>query len=140
MKTRLDQSAGRRANCPEMRSWPLGQAIRLAVLCLAVWAVGPRAVAQTPAGIDIQMYAGLTITGTVGTVYSIEYVTDLAQGIGTQEARHGHPREPTGGCDGRVGLACCWQHGQQRHNRCGEHAGAKGPAARRLIESCFHSS
>ena len=50
-----------------------------AVLCLAVWAVGPRAVAQTPAGLDLQLYAGLTITGAVGTVYSIEYVTDLAQ-------------------------------------------------------------
>ena len=49
------------------------------VLGLAVWAVGPRAVAQTPAGLDIQMYAGLTITGAVGTVYSMEYVTDLAQ-------------------------------------------------------------
>jgi formylglycine-generating enzyme required for sulfatase activity len=39
----------------------------------------PRAVAQTPAGLDLQLYAGLTITGTVGTVYSVEYVTDLAQ-------------------------------------------------------------
>jgi len=28
---------------------------------------------------DMQLYAGLTITGAVGTVYSIEYVTDLAQ-------------------------------------------------------------
>jgi formylglycine-generating enzyme required for sulfatase activity len=27
----------------------------------------------------VQTYAGLTVTGTVGTVYSIEYVTDLAQ-------------------------------------------------------------
>ena len=34
--------------------------------------------AQTPAELDIQLYAGLTITGAVGTVYSIEYVTDLA--------------------------------------------------------------
>jgi formylglycine-generating enzyme required for sulfatase activity len=49
------------------------------LLCLAVWAVGPRAVAQTPAELEIQLYAGLTITGAVGTVYSIEYVTDLAQ-------------------------------------------------------------
>jgi formylglycine-generating enzyme required for sulfatase activity len=51
----------------------------LSVLSLAVWAVAPRAVAQTPAGLAIQTYAGLTITGAVGTVYSIEYVTDLAQ-------------------------------------------------------------
>jgi len=35
--------------------------------------------AQTSAGLDIQMYAGLTITGTVGTVYSVDYITDLAQ-------------------------------------------------------------
>jgi formylglycine-generating enzyme required for sulfatase activity len=51
----------------------------LAALSLAVWAVGPRASAQTPAGLDLRLYAGLTITGAVGTVYSIEYVTDLAQ-------------------------------------------------------------
>jgi len=51
----------------------------LSVLGLAVWAVGPRATAQTPAGLDIQLYAGLSITGAVGTVYSIQYVTDLAQ-------------------------------------------------------------
>jgi formylglycine-generating enzyme required for sulfatase activity len=30
-----------------------------------------------PAGLAIQVYAGLTITGSVGTVYSVEYVTDL---------------------------------------------------------------
>ena len=35
--------------------------------------------AQTPTKLDIQLYAGLSITGAVGTVYSIEYVTDLAQ-------------------------------------------------------------
>ncbi|MBI3418181.1 MAG: formylglycine-generating enzyme family protein [Verrucomicrobia bacterium] len=51
----------------------------LSLLCLVVWAVGPRAVAQTAAGLDLQLYAGLTITGTVGIVYSVEYVTDLAQ-------------------------------------------------------------
>ena len=80
MKTHLEKSAdSHRANCPETKSWPLGQAIWLAVLCLAVWAVGPRASAQTPPGLDLQLYAGLTITGAVGTVYSIEYVTDLAQ-------------------------------------------------------------
>ena len=50
----------------------------LCFLCYAILAVGPRAVAQTPAELDIQPYAGLTITGTVGTVYSVEYVTDLA--------------------------------------------------------------
>jgi formylglycine-generating enzyme required for sulfatase activity len=51
----------------------------LAVLGLAFWALGHPAPAQTPAGLTIQTYAGLTITGAVGTVYSIEYVTDLAQ-------------------------------------------------------------
>lgn len=35
--------------------------------------------AQTPAELDIRTYAGLSITGAVGKVYSIEYVTDLAQ-------------------------------------------------------------
>ena len=46
---------------------------------LAVGVICPRLTAQTPAELAIQNYAGLTITGTVGTVYSIEYVTDLAQ-------------------------------------------------------------
>jgi formylglycine-generating enzyme required for sulfatase activity len=50
----------------------------LSLLCLTVWAAGPRTSAQTP-GLDLKLYAGLTITGAVGTVYSIEYVTDLAQ-------------------------------------------------------------
>jgi hypothetical protein len=44
----------------------------LPVLWLAVWAAGPRAAAQTPAGLNLQLYAGLTVTGAVGTVYSIE--------------------------------------------------------------------
>jgi hypothetical protein len=51
----------------------------LSVLGLAIWTVGPRATAQTPAGLDLQLYAGLTVTGAVGTVYQIQYVTDLAQ-------------------------------------------------------------
>lgn len=45
----------------------------------AGFALCPRAFAQTATGLDLQMYAGLTITGTVGTVYSVEYVTDLAR-------------------------------------------------------------
>jgi len=49
------------------------------VLGLVVWAVGPRAAAQTPAELGIEIQAGLSITGAVGTVYSVEYVTDLAQ-------------------------------------------------------------
>ena len=51
----------------------------VSVLCLAVWAVAPRAAAQAPAGLDLHLYAGLTIAGAIGTVYSVEYVTDLAQ-------------------------------------------------------------
>jgi len=36
-----------------------------------------RVLAQTEAELDVQTYAGLTVTGTVATVYSMEYVTDL---------------------------------------------------------------
>ena len=50
----------------------------LSLLGLAAWAVGPRASAQTPPVLNLQMYAGVTVTGAVGTVYSIEYVSDLA--------------------------------------------------------------
>ena len=49
------------------------------ILCWAALAVGPRASAQTPPGLSLQLYAGLSITGAVGTVYSVEYVADLAQ-------------------------------------------------------------
>lgn len=42
-------------------------------------AMVPWASAQTPPVLGLQLYAGLTITGAVGTVYSVEYVTDLAQ-------------------------------------------------------------
>jgi len=49
------------------------------VLGLATCAIVPRANAQSPAELGIQAYAGLTITGAVGTVYSIEYVTTLAE-------------------------------------------------------------
>jgi len=51
----------------------------LSILCGAALAVTPRAPAQTPPGLNLQLYAGLSITGVVGTVYSVEYVTDLAQ-------------------------------------------------------------
>jgi formylglycine-generating enzyme required for sulfatase activity len=51
----------------------------LSLLCLVFSPLVPRATAQTPAGLDIQIYAGLTITGAVGTVYSVEYVPDIAQ-------------------------------------------------------------
>lgn len=54
----------------------------LFVLGLAAWAVGPRASAQTPPSLGIQINAGcptLSLTGTVGTVYSIQYASDLTQ-------------------------------------------------------------
>jgi formylglycine-generating enzyme required for sulfatase activity len=51
----------------------------LFALGLATWPLTPRASAQTPAGLDLRLYAGLSITGAVATIYSIEYVTDLAQ-------------------------------------------------------------
>jgi len=39
----------------------------------------PRSAAQTPAEIGIDLYPGLTVTGEVGAVYSIEYTTDLSK-------------------------------------------------------------
>ena len=53
-------------------------ALTLAVGLIVEWSVDPGASAQTPAALNIQVYAGLTITGAVGTVYSIDYVTNLA--------------------------------------------------------------
>ncbi len=40
---------------------------------------GPGVFARAPARLEIQVYAGLSITGAVGTVYSVEFVPDLAQ-------------------------------------------------------------
>jgi len=51
----------------------------LSVLYWAILALGPQASAQTAPVLGAQLYAGLSITGAVGTVYSIQYVTDLAQ-------------------------------------------------------------
>jgi formylglycine-generating enzyme required for sulfatase activity len=50
----------------------------LFMLGLTAWAMGPRASAQTLPVLNLQLYAGLTVTGAVGTVYQIQYVTDLA--------------------------------------------------------------
>jgi formylglycine-generating enzyme required for sulfatase activity len=49
------------------------------ILFLSVLAAVLRVSAQTPAEVDLHLYAGLSITGAVGTVCSIEYVTDLGQ-------------------------------------------------------------
>ena len=53
----------------------------LSVLCLAVWAAAPRATAQSRPGLGLRFSAGqptLSLTGTVGTVYSIQYATGLS--------------------------------------------------------------
>lgn len=44
----------------------------------AVWAMPPLMLAQMPVELGIQLYAGLAVQGTVGRVYSIEYLTDLS--------------------------------------------------------------
>src|SRR5204862_2000643 len=49
------------------------------IVCWAALSVAPRTPAQTPPGLNLQLYAGLSITGAVGTVYSVEYLSDLAQ-------------------------------------------------------------
>jgi hypothetical protein len=76
MNNRVNQSAG------TLRPAETKAAI-LASLLLGVMALPlltpPRASAQTPPGLNLQLYAGLSITGAVGTVYSVEYVADLAQ-------------------------------------------------------------
>jgi formylglycine-generating enzyme required for sulfatase activity len=62
---------------------PKAKAARFASFLLGATALvlltPSRASAQTPPGLDLQLYAGLNITGTVGAVFSVEYVTDLAQ-------------------------------------------------------------
>src|ERR1041384_2152410 len=50
----------------------------LPILCWAALA-GHEASAQTPPALGVELYAGLSITGAVGAVYSVEYVTDVAQ-------------------------------------------------------------
>jgi hypothetical protein len=56
--------------------------MKLTTLILAAFAgcvIIPRSSAQTEPTLGINCYAGLSITGNVGTVYSVEYVTGLAQ-------------------------------------------------------------
>jgi formylglycine-generating enzyme required for sulfatase activity len=59
-----------------MRHIPLA-----AGLSSALFATVPWAVAQNEAELKLQTYAGLTVTGEIGKVYSIEYVTDLTDPI-----------------------------------------------------------
>jgi len=54
---------------------------KCALLCFTAWlgasAFVPRASAQIPVGLQIQLYAGLNITGTVGSLHAIQYATNL---------------------------------------------------------------
>lgn len=49
------------------------------VLGLMVWVSVTATSGQTPAGLGLQTYAGLTITGAVNAVYSIQCITNLTQ-------------------------------------------------------------
>jgi hypothetical protein len=57
--------------------------MKLAVILAVVVTLGctldPGVSAQTSQVLNAQIYAGLTIAGSVATVYSVEYVTDLTQ-------------------------------------------------------------
>ena len=53
-----------------------------ALLC----SVLPQCVAQVPPGLSLATYAGLTITGSVGRVYTVQYNTNLAQPDGWRGA------------------------------------------------------
>ena len=51
----------------------------LSILSLLFSAITPQISAQAPTELGIQTYAGLTITGAVGTVHAIQATADLAQ-------------------------------------------------------------
>src|SRR6266702_8597545 len=54
----------------------------LSVLWLIVWAVAPRAAGQTPPSLGLRFSAGhpsVSLTGEVGTAYSIQYAPGLSQ-------------------------------------------------------------
>jgi formylglycine-generating enzyme required for sulfatase activity len=51
------------------------------LLCLLAWAATPSAIAQTRPSLGLTFFGGqpaITLTGTTGTVYSIQYATDLS--------------------------------------------------------------
>src|SRR5205823_4847164 len=50
----------------------------LSLFCLLLGSFLPSAWAQTKTELNIQLHPALTISGTVGAVYSIEYVRDLS--------------------------------------------------------------
>jgi formylglycine-generating enzyme required for sulfatase activity len=76
MINRVNQSTGRIR--PAKTKAAILASLLLGALALPLL-TPPRASAQTPPGLNLQLYAGLSITGAVGAVYSVEYVTDLAQ-------------------------------------------------------------
>ena len=51
----------------------------LLAMGLVCSAVSLRVSAQTQSALGIQLYGGITITGVVGTVYAVQYATNLAQ-------------------------------------------------------------
>lgn len=55
------------------------QASRFLALFAGLLTTIVSAQAESPPIIGVQLYAGITVTGTVGTVYSIQYVTNLTQ-------------------------------------------------------------
>jgi len=76
MSNRVNQSTGRIR--PARTKAAIFASLLLGAMALPLL-TPPRASAQTSLGLNLQLYAGLSITGVVGTVYSVEYVTDLAQ-------------------------------------------------------------
>src|SRR6266498_3265911 len=60
----------------------LASAVSAALLC----SVPPQCQAQAPPGLSIGTYAGLTITGSVGTIYTVQYNTDFTWPDGWQGA------------------------------------------------------
>jgi len=68
LKTALKKEPGcRNANCLGTKFWKPSAGVWLAVLLAHLGLAS----AQTPAELDLQMYAGLSITGAVGTVYQL---------------------------------------------------------------------
>jgi len=72
---------GKELSCEGMKTRLPEHLRRLSALCLAVWVAAPSAFAQTRPRLGLQFSAGqptLTLTGTDGTVYSIQYAIDLS--------------------------------------------------------------
>src|SRR5438067_1799556 len=72
--------------CNESKAMKPTRSIQYLFSAALLCSVAPQCVAQGPSGLSIGTYAGLTITGSVGTVYTVQYNTDLAQPNGWQGA------------------------------------------------------